>query len=592
MPMDKSRSTDSKSGHHEIGGGSREPAAGSGMNSAETSGVSGKGFGKAAAGFSRHRLTLTDPALPALIILVAAVVAALCFIAWDIARTKADIEDRARLIANLAATRIAIDPLEDLSPGALAVGLALDDSIGLAVHDRDGAVMFSHLPAATAPLHSYIEGSAPLDGYGEVRIALPGLSLLDDVALRHGWMLALLLAGLFLSLRPRQQRPARTSGELLAPAIDAVPYGIAHWHEDGALVSANPAFAQLLRLDPACTAPGTSYASITHAISGRISVRPVLDGDRQRMVEVERGDGSVVLLDERPCPTGGFITIVTDITDRRAADRMLGAIREEQRLLARRYHEEKIRAEASSRAKTSFLAHLSHDIRTPLNHIIGFADLIRLETFGPLGDAKYKSYVADIKRAGEKLLDSFGSLLEFAELEGGRKELKCEPIALDDLLCGCAARFDARAAQAGIRLNVSTDAQGWLSADRHYLDRMLANLVDNALRFTPRGGQVRVAAWPAGDGVVLEITDTGKGMSEELMSKLSQPFVLSDATFARPHEGVGLGIAVARAIAEQSGGRLAIDSLEGVGTTVAISLPLATPSAGEHPHTIVSARAA
>ncbi len=102
------------------------------------------------------------------------------------------------------------------------------------------------------------------------------------------------------------------------------------------------------------------------------------------------------MLDERPCPSGGFVTIVTDITERKAADRLLGSIREEQRLLARRYHEEKIKAEASSRAKTSFLAHLSHEIRTPLNHIIGFADMIALETFGPLGDAKYQSYVADI----------------------------------------------------------------------------------------------------------------------------------------------------------------------------------------------------
>src|SRR5690554_5455778 len=258
MPMDKSRPTDSKSGHHEIGGGSREPAAGSGMNSAETSGVSDKGFGKAAAGSPRQRLTLTDTAFPALAVLIAAVVAALCFIAWDIARTKADIEDRARLIANLAATRIAVDPLDGVSPGAMAVGLALDDSIGLAVHDRDGLLMFSHLPSATTPLsRSYIEGSAPLEGYGEVRIALPSLSLLDDVALRHGWMLALLLAGLFLTLRPREQRLPAASGELLAPAIDAVPYGIAHWHENGELVSANPAFAQLLRLDPACVTAGT-----------------------------------------------------------------------------------------------------------------------------------------------------------------------------------------------------------------------------------------------------------------------------------------------------------------------------------------------
>ena len=104
---------------------------------------------------------------------------------------------------------------------------------------------------------------------------------------------------------------------------------------------------------------------------------------------------------------------------------------------------------------------------------------------------------------------------------------------------------------------------------------MLANLVDNAIRFTPRGGTIRIAAWGAQDGVVLEITDSGIGMTPEQMGKLSQPFVLSDAAFARAHAGIGLGIAIARTIAELSGGRLALDSLEGVGTTVAISLPLA-----------------
>lgn len=376
------------------------------------------------------------------------------------------------------------------------------------------------------------------------------------------------------------------AGTAMMPAIEAVPYGLAHWCADGQMVCANPAFARLLRLDASRTLPGTPYSSITRTIAGKITARPVLDMDRQRVVEVERGDGSVIMLDERPCPSGGFVTIVTDITERKAADRMLGAIRDEQRMLARRYHEEKIRAEAASRAKTTFLAHLSHDIRTPLNHIIGFADMIALETFGPLGDDRYASYVADIKRAGESLLTSFAEILEFAELEGGRKALKREPVALGALLGGCSARFGERAARAGVRLDVTEGARGWLMADRHYLDRMLANLIDNALRFTPQGGLIRVAAWPAGDGVVLEVTDTGAGMSEEQMSKLSQPFVLSDAAFARAHDGMGLGIAIARAIAEQSGGRLAIDSLKGVGTTVAVSLPLA--SAAEIPAPVIA----
>jgi two-component system cell cycle sensor histidine kinase PleC len=110
--------------------------------------------------------------------------------------------------------------------------------------------------------------------------------------------------------------------------------------------------------------------------------------------------------------------------------------------------------------------------------------------------------------------------------------------------------------------------------DRFSLERMLGNLLENAIRFTPTGGRVTLAAFAAADGVVLEITDTGIGMSEQRLASLSQPFAFGDATFTREHKGAGLGIAIARTIAELSGGRLAIDSREALGTTVAISLPM------------------
>lgn len=251
----------------------------------------------------------------------------------------------------------------------------------------------------------------------------------------------------------------------------------------------------------------------------------------------------------------------------------INAIREEQRQLARRYHEEKLRAEAASRSKTNFLAHLSHDIRTPLNHIIGFAELVRQQTFGPLGDSRYIGYVETIKQSGEHLLDSFATILDLAELEGGQKAMREDAVAIDTLLAGVAQRFAGRTQRAGLRFDVGTECDAVVTADGLALERMLSNIMDNAVRFTPQGGCVKLAAFAATDGVVIEISDTGLGMSEERLATLSQPFVLGDATFTRK-TGAGLGIAIARAIAEQSGGRLAIDSSPALGTTVAISLPL------------------
>src|SRR5690606_26552804 len=153
----------------------------------------------------------------------------------------------------------------------------------------------------------------------------------------------------------------------------------------------------------------------------------------------------------------------------------------------------------------AFLAHLSHDIRTPLNHIIGFADLIRHQTYGPIGDARYLTYVDTIKGSGERLLGFFGSILELAELESGKRALREERIDVDDLLDATARRFRAQAARAGVALSVGPACGAGIVGDRFCLERMLANLVENALRFTPTGGKVGLAAYAAADGVVLEV---------------------------------------------------------------------------------------
>jgi two-component system cell cycle sensor histidine kinase PleC len=137
-----------------------------------------------------------------------------------------------------------------------------------------------------------------------------------------------------------------------------------------------------------------------------------------------------------------------------------------------------------------------------------------------------------------------------------------------------AKRFRPQAQRAGLNIIIGAPTGAILHGDHLGLQRMLGNIVDNAIRFTPRGGSVTMAAYAARDGLVIEISDTGLGMSEERLATLSHPFALGDATFTRNGMGPGLGISIARAIAELSGGRIAIDSSLSLGTTVAISLPL------------------
>ena len=200
--------------------------------------------------------------------------------------------------------------------------------------------------------------------------------------------------------------------------------------------------------------------------------------------------------------------------------------------------------------------------------------MMRHETYGPLGDPRYAGYVESIKTSGERLLGFFASILDLAELEGGRRVLAEHEVDVDDMVIATTRRFSAQAQRARIALTLGVPCGALLIGDRFSLERMLGNLVDNAVRFTPAGGKVTVAAYAAEDGVVLEVTDTGIGMAPERLASLSQPFAFSDATLTKDREGAGLGIAIARTIVELSGGHLAIDSRPGLGTTVAVSLPL------------------
>lgn len=386
---------------------------------------------------------------------------------------------------------------------------------------------------------------------------------------------AFALAGLVTVLGARR-RPTDTANadwthsyELLAASI---PQGVACWTQQGRIIMSNAQCQQ--QFEGADTARGYEAVLCELVAGGYMKLVQVRDG--HRLLELHQADGTCLLVDERPMPEGGFMTLVSDITESKRTDDLLSSIREEQRLLARRYHEEKIKAEAASRAKTSFLAHLSHDIRTPLNHIIGFAELIRHETYGPLGDPRYSEYIQSIKVSGEHLLASFATILDLAELEGGQKVLRTDPVPVDEVIATVSRRFRAQLKRADLRLDNGLPCGAVLRGDRLGYVRMVSNIVENAIRFTPRGGKVTLAAFAAEDGVVIEVSDTGIGMSEERLHSLSQPFALGDATFTREGVGPGLGISIARAIAELSGGHIAIDSAPSMGTTVAISLPLDT----------------
>ena len=541
------------------------------MRSAEASGASATGFG-AGKGKADRQLQTGKARLSSIFhlglaplsnaVALTALLAAAIFVLYDIARTFDDARRELSLIGSTLASQIS-EMTTEQADTVLASANQRFVSVGRA----------SLIPAGRMPDGVMLASMVvPAQPHGVLALEPQQGPVWSGIIQRGGGAFA--LAGLVVLLAGRRRRDDaldQAQQHNYSTLAAAIPLGVACWTKTGEMIACNEQYRSRLNLGSGVM----TYQDAVKRLSIGGYIKLLNDDDGGRVLELHREDGDCLLIDERPLGQGTFMTLISDVTEAKRNDSMLHAIRQEQRLLARRYHEEKLKAEAASRSKTNFLAHLSHDIRTPLNHIIGFAELMRHQTYGPLGDARYADYVQSIKASGEHLLASFATILDLAELESGQKPLRSDPIDLDRLLDGVVQRFKGQANRAGVRFVLGGRSDAIIQGDHLGLTRMISNIVENALRFTPSGGQVKLAAFSARDGVVIEVTDTGLGMSEDRLASLSQPFALDDATFTREGAGPGLGISIARTIAELSGGNLAIDSTPSLGTTVAISLPLA-----------------
>jgi PAS domain S-box-containing protein len=245
-------------------------------------------------------------------------------------------------------------------------------------------------------------------------------------------------------------------------------------------------------------------------------------------------------------------------------------IRNEQNL-----RDAKAAAEAANLAKSQFLANISHELRTPLNAVIGFSDMIEHGLAGPL-EPKQLEYISLILQSGRHLLRVINDILDLARAESGKFELReDEHVHLGEIVDACVALTRHRAEAGGIALSVVLDdALPALVVDPTRLKQVLLNLLSNAIRFTKAGGSVVISAYRSEDGgVVLEVRDTGIGMTEAEIEIAMEPFGQVDAQLSREHEGTGLGLPLARRFIELHGGALKVQSEKERGTTVTATLP-------------------
>lgn len=251
---------------------------------------------------------------------------------------------------------------------------------------------------------------------------------------------------------------------------------------------------------------------------------------------------------------------VEDVTRRKRAEEQLKAAKE--------------RAEAASRAKTRFIATVSHELKTPLNAVIGFAELLAQDLADDPRLARHAEYARDVLGAGQHLLMLVDALLDVSRLEAGTYAIEEEMLAVAPLAEGCIEAFRPVAAQTGVALSagIAPDLPR-LRADRRALRRILLNLLSNAMRFTPRGGRVEMRAAAGEDGLAITVSDTGVGIAEAEIALALEPFGKLDDGLDRRHGGLGLGLPLARALARLHGGDLEVESRPGEGTSVTLRLP-------------------
>lgn len=354
--------------------------------------------------------------------------------------------------------------------------------------------------------------------------------------------------------------------------LDRAPCGFVSFSDDGTILYANATLGQLLGVD-ARELVGQSFEQIL-----TIPTRIFYQTHFFPLIKLH-GRAEEIYLTLRD-QAGSAVHVLANA----ARDEVDGVPRIDCVMLRiherQKYEQEllnaKKAAEAANAAKMRFLSMVSHDLRTPLGAISGYADLLLLGVRGELNDAQAQD-LRRMKEVSHFLLGLLDDILTFARAEAGALTVSLESVPVESALSRAELIVAPQFERAGIAYLRQPGPSGLtMRADPDRLQQILLNLLGNASKFTPPGGRVSVRWWADGEWVRIAVADTGRGIPAELLSQIFEPFVQANPGIdARKQKGMGLGLAISRELVRAMGGEITVESIVGQGSTFTVSLPAA-----------------
>lgn len=376
--------------------------------------------------------------------------------------------------------------------------------------------------------------------------------------------------GLELLVDERTHQLAATN-RLLETVTDSIPSTVSYWTTDERCTFANVAFGMALGLPKGLCIGKTVGELMTDDIYAENYPRflRAMEG-RTEIFEQERvtpGGGTMYVIanympDIVDGAVQGIVAIVTDVSDYKTAQVRLEALNAE-------LEKRTVQAEQANRAKSEFVANMSHEVRTPMNAVLGLAQLLQKTSL----DDQQKDFIGKILNASRSLMAILNDILDYSKMEARKIVIEAEPFDLDDVFQNVFDMFTFSASGKGVELliDLPPDVPNRLVGDPLRLSQVLTNLVGNALKFTT-SGTVSIAArrdqGTARDCTVkFTITDSGIGMTVEQQSGIFSPFSQADTSTTRRFGGTGLGLAICRHLVTLMGGEIGVISAPGSGST-------------------------